>query len=128
MLLLSIYNITFLLLCVLFTDDMKIAFLVASIASLITMLLITMSDMVQVAREKEVKLHNFEAEVSKKIRDEYRKAHTVNQQKQLLLRTELLNSEEGEESNASHERKVRLSYLNGTGTDSLHDAEERGQH
>ncbi|MBI3591479.1 MAG: hypothetical protein HY094_08915 [Candidatus Melainabacteria bacterium] len=141
MLLLSIYNITFLLLCVLFTDDMKIAFLLASAASLITMFLITMSDMFQVVREKEARLHDFEADVSKKIRDEYRKAHTLNQKKQLLLKTGFFNPEESEnpspslngslsskEDNINHERKVRLSYLNRTGTNSLPGAEEGGQH
>ena len=129
LLFLAIYDVTYLTLCTLFTDDYEYAFYVASLTSLSIMLFFTLSHLYKTLQERVAQPCNG---LVKGIRNEYQHAHGQNRKKTFLLKSKLIADNENEILNFNNsfiEQKVHLSYLNRSGTHSLHPSNNKmGQH
>ena len=137
--LLSVYNLAYISFCTLFTNDLEIAFLSASLVLLAVMFVIAVKDMLTKLNEEKIKMH--EEEVIRTIRNEYLKAHKFNQKKELLSKANILpcNQDIDEdplfhaasielENLSNYERKVCLSYLNRISTQGSHEEKEGGEY
>ena len=138
MLLLYMYNITFLVFCVLVVKDMQIAFLTGFLASFVTLLFLTGADIFKDIQQEEKKLICQEKEVLKMLRSEYQKTHTIKQKMEILSKANFIFSDKDNEQNKNIDsstdpgsdikRKVFLSYLNRISTGSSHEQKKGGHH
>ena len=139
MILLSVYNLAYMAFCILFTNDLEIAFLSASLVLLATMFVIAVNDMIKRLNEGKIKM--CEEEVIRKIRNEYIKAHKFNRKKELLSKANISPCNQGIDEDplfyaasmelknlSNYERKVYLSYLNRISTQGSHEEKGGGEY
>lgn len=135
-LLLSIYNVTFLFLCALITDDWKIALLVGFSAALVILTLIAIKEVFNDVQRFQVRLHNFDAGIGCNIRSEYQKIHSLHRAQELLLKTYNLCSGKSRKSDdfnpleysTQHRQRVRLAFLNRHGPNRHHESNDEVHH
>ena len=138
--LLVVYNLTYLLFCVLFTDDSRFAFMTAALIALATLIGLAVAKTVEDFYGKEKEHHQLEDTMLQTIRREYQKTHMMKVKQEFLVKTHLMDDEgnmtDFEESITEIKTeeepdisgRVHLDYLNRYGTQGLHDVENGGQH
>lgn len=134
--LLCVYNVTFLFLCVLVTNDWKMAFLVGFSAALVILTLITIKEILNDVQRVQVRLHNLDARIGCSIRSEYQKIHYLHRAQELLLKTYNLCSGRGRKSSdfnplehsTQHRQQVRLAFLNRHGPNRHHESDDEVHH
>lgn len=117
--LLCVYNVAFLFLCVLVTDDWRMAFLVGFSAALVILTLITIKEILNDIQRFQTRLHKIDERIGCSIRSEYQKIHCLHQAQELILKTYYLCSGKGGKSSdfnplehgTQHRQQVRLAFL-----------------
>lgn len=133
--LLIVYNLTYLIFCVLFTDDSRFAFMIASFVSLAMLVVLTVMKIVEDFYYEEAKHHETEQNMLKTIRKEYQKMHLSKIRQDILSKIEedephSCSTEQSGKEIAENEfsKRVHLSYLNGLDSQNLNRDEDGGHH
>lgn len=132
------YNITFLVFCVLVVKDLQIAFLTGFLAAFATLIFLTGADIFKDIQQEEQKLSCQEKELLKMLKSEYQKAHSLQRKMEVLSKVDFLFCDKDNEKNKNVDstpdpyfnikRKVFLSYLNRISTGSPHEQKKGGHH
>lgn len=96
--LLSFYNVTYLISWSLLRDTPKTCFVIAVLSFLFTLFAVTLIDLIQRLNEDRMKIYYEQSLVRKKIRDEYLKVHKVKRKKELLMKAGCLLPEQVEKT------------------------------